>query len=160
MRNGDKWPPTEQQMKVEGISVALFDPRVVNSLTKCGADGKKCGVRPLNITCSFSSISIYPMAGPDQSQHVLAVLFGGNRRRRLYLFVLAAFSLSSLLVFLSVPGIDQPRPSISIKNETLVPPAETEPVVFSLIMWSEDAAVEGALLLKVDLHLIPQILFI
>ena len=45
MRNDDKWPPTEQQMKVEGISVALFDPWVVVyvHVTKCGADGKKCG---------------------------------------------------------------------------------------------------------------------
>jgi hypothetical protein len=109
------------------------------------------------------------MAGPDHSQpqyDLLAVLFGANRRRRLHLLVLVALTLSFLLfaeLFLPLPGIIHTHPSITTKNETLapIPPPklETEPVVFSLIMWSEDAAAEGALLLKVDLPLISQILF-
>ena len=109
------------------------------------------------------------MAGPDHSQpqyDLLAVLFGANRRRRLHLLVLVAFTLSFLLLaelFLPLTGIVHLHPSIATKNETLAPypslKLETEPVVFSLIMWSEDAAAEGALLLKVDLPLIPRIFF-
>lgn len=109
------------------------------------------------------------MAGPDHSQpqhDLLAVLFGANRRRRLHLFILVAFTLSFLLfaeVFLRPLSIVHPHPSIATKNETLAPyhpfKLETDPVVFSLIMWSEDAAAEGALLLKVGLPLIPQIFF-
>jgi hypothetical protein len=107
------------------------------------------------------------MAGPDHSQpqhDLLAVLFGANRRRRLHLFILIAVTFLFLLfakVFLPLPGNVHPQPSIATKNETLTPyhplKSETEPVVFSLIMWSEDAAAEGALLLKVDLPLIPRI---
>lgn len=133
---------------------------------KCGA---KRGPPVKSAKIQLSLALIYPMAGPDHSQpqyDLFAVLFGANRRRRLHLLVLVAFTISFLLfaeLFLPLPGIVHPHPSIVTKNETLAPypplKLETEPVVFSLIMWSEDAAAEGALLLKVDPPLIPQILF-
>jgi len=98
------------------------------------------------------------MAGPDYSQpqhDIFLVLFGTTRRRRLLFFGLIASTLSFLLVakdtFLFEPS-NSHHPSIATKNETLEPlplfDFATEPVVFSLIMWSEDAAAEGALLLK------------
>jgi hypothetical protein len=55
------------------------------------------------------------------------------------------------------PSISHPYPFTPTKNETIESPPffefEAEPVVFSLIMWSEDAASEGALLLKVGFPL-------
>jgi len=101
---------------------------------------------------------MYLMAGPDHSQpqhDMLAALFNPTRRRRLLFFALVASTLSFLLFAKEAyfePSLSHPHPSTATKNETSEPrPSfefETEPVVFSLIMWSEDAASEGALLLK------------
>jgi len=103
------------------------------------------------------------MAEPDhdhsQPQHdILTVLLSPKRRQRLLFFALVTFTL--LFFLLTKNSLFESRMShpIATQNGTLEPrppfEVETEPVVFSLIMWSEDSAAEGALLLKVGFHFV------
>lgn len=75
----------------------------------------------------------------------------------LLLFAKESYLSSTPFVSISDPTIPRLDPALSYNN-TLIPDsnrtvdfthAAVEPVAFTLIMWSEDSALEGALLIKV-----------
>lgn len=89
------------------------------------------------------------------------------RKRQLYL-IFAGLFLSALLFFAQVSSLSDAQSNSPIPVQTIsvpvtpppAPPAphvepppallpSLQPIVFSLIMWSQDSALEGALLVKV-----------